>query len=430
MVEDARAAYRQIGDHDGQQDNARQRQHAHDDRVARGAQQELVDGLAVVCQRIALLEHAVDGVAEGNVDDVQLRQRGDCHDAIAENVHQHAAQPLGIFFLNGMQRVHGEAEFLGRKFLDQENDCRQQHRNDTDGRSKVVVRAGLTEELVVDLHGEGAVALAHHERRAEVGKGAHEHQQRRSQHRRHGQPQHNLEKALDALAAEVCRGFHEAVVQIAEHAVHVDQHERIELCGLHEQDSPEAVDAADVDAQQLQEVRDDARAAEQQNPRVSADEGRRHAAQNTRHEQELCALEAEERIEIGKNDADDERNDRDADGHLEAVQDRSVIILFAEELDKILHGELAALVDERLPQQRADGIDKEQQEAGQQENGDHRPDLKFTPLSHFAASVTLSSWTPLSRFSLPSSVKTLILSVLIFRETMLPLGMMESMEDS
>ena len=97
-------------------------------------------------------------------------------------------------------------------------------------------------------------------------------------------------------------------------------------------------------------------------------------------------------IKIGKNDANDQGNEGDTDGYLEAVQNCPIVVFLAEKFGEICQRERAALRDERLPQQRADGVDEKQQKSCQQEERDHGPNFKFPPLrSHFAASISLSS---------------------------------------
>lgn len=69
------------------------------------------------------------------------------------------------------------------------------------GRGEVEVLATLAQVLVVDQHRERLEALAQQHRRAEVGKGLHEHHQGRRQDRGHGQCQHNVEQAAHTGAA-------------------------------------------------------------------------------------------------------------------------------------------------------------------------------------------------------------------------------------
>ena len=77
----------QVGNHDRQQDNGRQGDDAHEDCVARGPQQQLVQRRPIIGQGVALLEHAHFGIPEGHINDVDLRQQGHRHNAITEYVH-------------------------------------------------------------------------------------------------------------------------------------------------------------------------------------------------------------------------------------------------------------------------------------------------------------------------------------------------------
>lgn len=211
--------------------------------------------------------------------------------------------------------------------------------------------------------------------------------------------------------------------------VHVDHDQRIELCGLHQQDPAEAVNAAGLNTQRFQQQRNVTGAPHQQNPCVSSDERRGHTAQDTGHQQELSALQPVEGIEIGKGNADSQRYQHNGDRHLEAVEYGIVVVRLAEKLNEIVEGKGGLTGGKRLLEQRTDGVHEEQQERQQQRDGNSRPYLEFPALLVHSAPL-LSSWTPRSRFTLPSSEKILIFSALTWRNTSVPLGIMESIEDS
>ena len=328
-----------------------------------------------------------------------------------------------------MQGVHGEAEFLRGIFLQQENGRRQNDGNDADGRGEAVIRAGLTEELLVNFHGEGPVALTDEQRCTEICEGPHEHQQRRRQHRGHGQPQNDLPEPFQAAAPQIGGGFHETVVQIAEHTVHVNEHQRIELGGRDQQDSAKAVNASRRQTQGFQQPGQVPGTAHEQYPGVSPDEGCGHTAENTGDEQKFFPFQPIKRVEIGKNDADKQRNQCHGHGDLEAVQNGVVIIGLAEKFYEVVQGKARFLGGEGLLQKRTQGVQEEQQEGQQQCNGNGGPDFKF-PALRIHTSAPLSSRTPGSRFRVPSKEKRLIFSALTPRVTSVPLGIMESMEDS
>ena len=131
-----------------------------------------------------------------------------------------------------MQGVHGKLEPAGGPLLEEEHNGRHQDCDAGQGRGEVEVLAALAQVLVVDQHRERLEALAQQHRRAEVGKGLHEHHQGRRQDRGHGQCQHNVEQAAHTDAAHIGGGLHQRVVDVLERAVHVDEHQGEELQGL------------------------------------------------------------------------------------------------------------------------------------------------------------------------------------------------------
>ena len=114
-----------------------------------------------------------------------------------------AEHRVGLLALDGVQRVHGEAVVVGQHLLNQKHDGRDDDGDHADRGRKVVVDRCLAHVLLVNLHREGAVALADQKGRAEISQGPHEYHQGRGQNGGHAQRHHHLEKALDAPAAHV-----------------------------------------------------------------------------------------------------------------------------------------------------------------------------------------------------------------------------------
>ena len=337
----------------------------------------------VVAQGVARLEHRAVAVAERQVNDVELGQERQGREPVAEHVHQHAADALHLLLLDGVQGADGEVVLRGGPLLHKEHRGRHKDRDDGDGSGEVVVGAVLAEVLVVDLHREGPVALADEQRRPEVREGPHEHQKRRGQDGGHGELHDDGEEPLDPRAAHVLRRLKQRVVDGLERAVHVDEDEGEELERLDHQDAAKAVDAAQPDAEHVPEEHgDDAVAAQKHDPAVGPDEGRGHAAQDGDDEQEFPAPELVEGVEVGKGDAQQERHQRDGDGHLKAVDDGGGVIGRGEELAELLHGEASVRREHGLLQDAVHGINEEQDEQGQEAPGDDVPHLKFFCLGH------------------------------------------------
>ena len=236
-----------------------------------------------------------------------------------------------------MQGVHGELEAAGGPLLQEEDQRRHHDGDDGQRRGEVEVGAVFAQVLVVDQDGEGLVALTQQHGSAEVREGLHEDHQRRGQDGGHGEGHHHPEEPPHTGAAHVGGGLHEGVVDVLEGAVHVDEDQGEELQGLDQENALEAIDAAHADVEHaLQELRDDAAAAQQHDPGVGPDEGSRHGAEDAEDEEDLGAPDAVEGVEIRDGDAQDQGDGGDAEGHLDAVDDGAGIVALGEELGKLL----------------------------------------------------------------------------------------------
>ena len=377
MVQRARAAHDQVGQDDRDHDDDDQRHHAHEDRVLRGHPQLFLEGLLVVAEGEAGREHRALALAEGQIDDVDLRQEGDRAEQVAVEVHQEAPEARGRLLLHRVQGVDGEFEAAGGPLLQEEDDGRHDDGDHRQRRGEVVVAAVLAQVLVVEQDREGLEALAQHGGRAEVREGLHEDHQRGREDRRHGEVQHDLEQALHADAAHVGGGLHQGVVDALEGAVHVDEHEREELQRLREGDAAEAVDARELDAEGgLEELRDDARAPEQHDPGVGPEEGGRHAAEDADDEEDLRALQAVEGVEVGEGDADHQGQRGDEEGDLKAVDDRFGVIALSEELLELFPGHAPVGHDDRLLDDADHRVDQHRDEQQEHDDGDGEPSVK------------------------------------------------------
>ena len=198
---------------------------------------------------------------------------------------------------------------------------------------KVIVAAVFAEVLIVEQHREGLEALTQHRRRTEVCEGLHEDHECGGEDRRHGQIQDDLEQTFDADAAHIGGGLHQGVVDALERTVHVNEHQREELQRLRQGDTAEAVDARKLDSEGgLEELGDDAGAAQKHDPGVRTEKRGGHAAQNADDEENLCALQPVEGIEICKRNPDDQGHEGHEEGDLKAVDDCLRIIALTEEL--------------------------------------------------------------------------------------------------
>ena len=180
-----------------------------------------------------------------------MRQERNTYYAIGKDVDKNAERPFCLFALDGMKGVHGEGKSVGCALLYKKHHCGDENGDYGGGTGKAVIAARrLGKESIVYLYREGAVALPNQQRRAKIGKGAHEHQQRSSQDGGHAQGQDYFKKAHYALAAHVFRCLQQRVVNVFHSAGDIQKHQRKQLKRQHQQNAVEAVDAGQCDAQQ------------------------------------------------------------------------------------------------------------------------------------------------------------------------------------
>src|SRR5699024_5885103 len=241
---------------------------------------------------------------------------------------------------------------------------------------EVVVLPDLAEVLVVDLDRERSVALSNQHRGSEVGERAHEHQQRGSQQGGYGQANHHLPDPLQPGASHQRRGFQQRTVHASERGVHVDRDQWEKLQAEYQDDPAETVDAAYAERQdRFQNLGGHRVAAEQQNPRVGADEWSRHTGQDCTDEQELRATQLEEGIEVRERHADQQRDYGDSEADHEAVADGAEVVVLREELGEVREREAALSVEHRLLEHTEQGVEQEQSEEQEKTQGRRSPDV-------------------------------------------------------
>ena len=349
MVERVVAAHNEVCEHDRDDDDDRKGDDAHDERVARGEHELFLQRALVVDKGVPHAEERAFAVAEAEINDIYLREDRNGAEKIAVQMHEKAAETLCILLLHGVQGVDREFEAPCCPLLEEEYHGGDDDRDNGECGSKVVVCTVFTEILIIKQHREGLEALAEDGGRTEVGKRLHEHHECSGEDGGHSEMQHDVEKTLHTGAAHICRGLHEGIVNALESTVHVDEHEREELERLRQGDAAEAVDAGQGDAEGgFEKLCDDTAASEQHDPRVRAQKRGGHAAKYADDEENLCALEAVERIKVSKRNTDHEREHRDKNGDLERIIDGVHIVAVAEKLVELLPREAAVRHDDCL----------------------------------------------------------------------------------
>ena len=93
---------------DKQNNDNRQRNQTHDHGIFGCHPQLFLYGLLIVAEREAGAENCALALAEGQINDVDLRKERNGTEEIAVEMHQEAAETFCRFFLNRMQRVNGK----------------------------------------------------------------------------------------------------------------------------------------------------------------------------------------------------------------------------------------------------------------------------------------------------------------------------------
>ena len=158
---------------------------------------------------------------EGIVNQEDLRCIGDHHHAVQEKMDQEISQRLGLLALDRMQRIHGKTEAVAGKFLQQEDDRRNDNGDDRNRCRKIIVCPDFTDILLIDDHGKSHISLADHAGRTEVRKGTHENHQTRCQNGGHAQRDNHLEEPPDSLASHVGGRFQKRIVHILQRPIDI-----------------------------------------------------------------------------------------------------------------------------------------------------------------------------------------------------------------
>ena len=292
IVPEIGTAHDEVRDKDRKQNNDEQREAAYEQRIGKRTEQEPSGRSTVAVERKARFEHSHIAFFKRQIDDIELRQKRKRNDEIAICVHQNTAEQSGIFLLYGVQRVDRKFEFIRAPLLQCKHERRDDNCDDADRRRKMKIGSVFAEVLIVYLHRERPESFAEQKRRSEIRERSHKHEQRCCENRRHTEPQNDFEQTVYADTAEVCGCFEQTVIDVFKRAVHIDKHERKQFKRFDEDDAAHTVDAAEHFYVQrvFQKNGEHARPAEQQNPRVRADKGSRHTAQNTQNENRLRAF--------------------------------------------------------------------------------------------------------------------------------------------
>ena len=268
--------------------------------------------------------------------------------------------------------------------LQEEKHHGNSHDDDAQRRGKVVIVADLTHELIVQYHRIGAVAFADEHGRTEIGEHPHEHQQGGSQHRGQHQRQNDAGDSLEVACSQAFRCFVQGIVQILQCAADVHVHQREGLQRENQHDTGKAVDSLEGHTEQpVDKAGNHAVAAQQLNPRISADEGRRQVADHNADVQPLAARDLILPGDVGHQKAQRGADERGHDGHFEGVDQRIGVVFAGEETGEVLQRKASVTgVNYALIEDQHQRIHHEDQEQRQHQQRQKRPDGRVLLLVH------------------------------------------------
>ena len=255
---------------------------------------------------------------------------------------QNVCKRFCLFPADRMQRIHCELEFAVGKFLDQENDGRNDNGNDTDRSRKIFVCSSFTNELIIDFDREGPIAFANHQRSAEVGKCTHENHQGCRKNGRHTQRDADLPETLEAGAAEICRRFQQGIVDILHRTGNVHKRQW-EKPGRHcQKDAAEAINAGDFYIEcGFQESCNDAIISKEKDPCVGANKRGGHRAEDDNHLEQLSPVNFIDVVKVCERNAKNKGYGSRSNGNLEAVPKRRNIVFLREKCNEVFQRKLS-----------------------------------------------------------------------------------------
>ena len=224
---------------------------------------------------------------------------------------------------------------------------------------------------------EGLVPLSDEQRCAEVGERPHEDEQGRGDDGRHAEWDHDGEEHLCAAASHVDGRLQERVVDVLQRPTGVEEHQREELEGEHEQDSFEAVDAPHLDADASQQFGEDSTAPHQDYPCIGSDEGSGHAAEDDQDLQQGFSLEFVHLIKIRKGNPHQERDHGCRYAYLEGVGDGTHVIALSKEGPEPIKGEVSVGGDDRYFEKPCERVDQDDGIEYQNKDGNQSPDISL-----------------------------------------------------
>ena len=328
---------------------------------------------AIVIKAKALNELRTVRIAEGRDNDGDLRQHGDQRHDPHERRSQNALASRQLYHLRRTQRRHGIALTVQNPFLQKQHQHREDHRDYRHGARKGCAGGNLAQIPFVDQYGKHLIAAADQRGRTEIRHGGHEHDQRRRKDRRQDDGQRYAANARKAVYAQRFAGFLQRTVEILQRGGGVHEYIREQLQRKYQQYALKAVDRTDIDSEGiLEELRDVARLAQQQNPAVRADKGRRKHGKHYARLDHLFAPDIEAGSDIRHRQTQQHAQQRCAGADLQRIAQHLAIGGLAEELGIVRQRKMPVL-KEALQKQLAEGIQDKKHAEDQYDHRDYAP---------------------------------------------------------
>ena len=271
--------------------------------------------------------------------------------------------------------VGGEAARRQEAALHQQNPCRHQDQQHAQHARRGGVGRGFADEELEGLDGEDRHVLGQHEGHAEILQGLDEDQQGARQHRRQHDGQGHGPHGAARRGAQALRGLFHGDVDRLEGGDGGQQDVGIERERIDQHDAARAIDRAEAHAPRLKPLGDDARASEQQDDGIGADEGRKHKRQGGQSQDRGLAGDghAGQREGEGHGEQRGDRCRREPDP--QRVQDGGAVERPAEHFRVVGQRELLALgIEQAGAEDVEQGVEQEetQEEEAQGRDGERQ----------------------------------------------------------
>ena len=302
---------------------------------------------------------------------------------------------LGL--LRGTQRTHGVIPLVHHQFLEAQHDQRAEHDDDGQRRCHVGVGGAFGHILVIHENRQHGITLAQQHGGAEVSQTGHEHHDAACQNGGQDNGQRHRPDAPDFVHAQILGGFLQGTVDAVHGAggVQVDVGEQVQ--GKHEDDTAATVDRGRGHADLRQRPCYQTVTAQQDDPGISADEGRAHQAHDDEDVQNFLARNVVAGDQISDGNAHQCRGKYRGEAHDHGAKQRLIVVGLGEETLEVIQRDALYLAGKHaLRDDGVEGVDNEQAHCQNHEQLCEEPEIRFPagikPFVHRLSTSSLLSY--------------------------------------